>query len=285
MSAPAPPPEAWSEWGGEGSPLVFAHANGFPPGTYRKLLVELTGRFRVSAFAARALWTKCQPSSIGSWRDLAQDLRRTMEERGLRRVVGVGHSLGGVLTIMAAAADPGLFSALALVDPVIFSRGQALFWGVFKSLGFGHRLPLIRGARRRRERFPSLDAARSAYAGKSVFSTWDPEVLDDYVRSGLQATGDGEVALRYRKAWEARIFELTPASVWSDVRRVKLPTLFIRGASSDTFLGAAARRIGRELERATVLELPETTHFLAMEKPERVAEMILDWHRKVAEGA
>jgi pimeloyl-ACP methyl ester carboxylesterase len=265
--------------------LIFAHANGFPPGSYGKLLRELSADYRVSAFSARALWPEYDPSSVASWRDLAQDLCRSMEEHGLRRMLGVGHSLGGALTIMAAAGDPHLFSALALVDPVVFTGGHALFWGVLKGLGFGHRLPLIRGARRRRERFADLDAARSAYAGKSVFSTWDPEVLDDYVRAGFRETGDGEVELRYSKGWEARIFELTPASVWSDLRRIELPTLVIRGAFSDTFRPAAARRVERELARATIVELPETSHFLPMEAPLDVARLIVDWHRRAAEGA
>lgn len=282
---PSVPPEALSEWGGDGPPLIFAHANGFPPGTYEKLLRELSADYRVSAFSARALWPECDPSSVDSWRDLARDLRRTMEERGLRRTLGVGHSLGGALTIIAAAADPSLFSALALIDPVVFTGGHALFWGVLKGLGFGNRLPLIRGARRRRERFPDLDAARSAYAGKSVFSTWDPEVLDDYVRAGFRETADGEVELRYPKAWEARIFELTPASVWSDLRRIELPTLVIRGASSDTFSPAAVRRMRSELTAATFAELPETTHFLPMEAPGDVARLIVDWHRRTAKGA
>jgi pimeloyl-ACP methyl ester carboxylesterase len=265
--------------------LIFAHANGFPPGTYEKLLRELSAEYRVSAFSARALWPEYDPSSVDSWIDLAQDLRGAMKKSGLRRVLGVGHSLGGALMIIAAAAEPGLFSALALIDPVVFTGGHALFWGVLKGLGFGHRLPLIRGARRRRERFPDFDAARSAYAGKSVFSTWDPEVLDDYVRAGFRETGDGEVELRYPKTWEARIFELTPASVWSDLRRIELPTLVIRGASSDTFRSAAARRVGRELAGATIVELAETSHFLPMEAPVDVARLIVDWHRRAPEGA
>lgn len=278
------PPEAWSEWGGDGSQLVFAHANGFPPAAYRMLLEELSCQFRVTAFAALPLWRGSDPTEIASWDDLAGDLHRAMTERGFRQVVGVGHSLGGVLSIMAAAEDPSLFGALALVDPVIFSGLHRLFWGSLKNLGFSHRLPLIRGARRRRDRFPSLEAVRSAYAGKSVFSTWDQDVLEDYVQAAFKDAGDGEVVLRYSKAWEARIFELTPASVWSVLCRVQVPILVIRGASSDTFRPGAASKIRRKLANATVLELSDTTHFLPMERPARVAKMIGEWYRGVEDS-
>ena len=279
------PPECWSEWGGDGPPLVFAHANGFPPASYRVLLEELSRQFCTTAFAARPLWPGSDPSAVASWRDLAGDLRRAMSERDLSRVVGVGHSLGGVLSIMTAATDPSLFKALVLIDPVVFSGFHTLFWGGLKHLGFSQRLPLIQSARRRRDRFPDLEAVRSAYAGKSVFSTWAPEVLEDYVTAAFAETGDGEVALRYSKAWESKIFEITPASVWSDIRRLEVPLLVIRGASSDTFLAGAASKIRREVSDATVIELPDTTHLLPMEQPAAIAATIIDWHQRSSENA
>jgi pimeloyl-ACP methyl ester carboxylesterase len=257
--------------------LVFAHANGFPPATYRQVLEELSSVFQVTSFAARPLWQDREPSEIGSWRDLADDLRSGLQQRGFEGGVAVGHSLGGVLSIMTAAADPSRFSAIVLVDPVVFSGVHALFWGALKNFGLGHRLHLVRGARRRRDRFPDQEAVRSTYAGKSVFASWEPEVLEDYVRAAFEETGDGDVSLRYSKEWEARIFELTPASVWADLRRVDVPMLFIRGASSDTFLPGAAARAERALDRATVIEIEKTTHFLPMEQPAAVAAAISDW--------
>jgi pimeloyl-ACP methyl ester carboxylesterase len=245
------------------------------------LLEGLGDRFHVTAFAARPLWPESDPSEVSRWEELADDLLRAMRQRGLEQVIGAGHSLGGVLSILAAVKDPCLFSALVLVDPVLFARLQALFWGALKNLGFGHRLPLIRGARRRRDRFPDLDAVRAAYIGKPVFSTWDPQVLEDYVQAGFREVGDGEVVLRYSKAWEARIFELTPASMWSELRRVTAPTFVIHGALSDTFVAGAARRVRRELPNAAVLELPDTSHFLPMERPHAVAAAIIDWQRSL----
>lgn len=285
MSGRPTPPEAWSEWGGDGPELVFSHANGFPPATYRVFLEELSRKFRATAFAARPLWPESDPSGVMSWRDLAGDLRRAMGERGLSRVVGVGHSLGGVLSIMTAAADPSHFRALALIDPVVFSGLHSLFWGSLKNLGFSQRLPLIQGARRRRDRFPDFEAVRSAYAGRSVFSTWAPEVLEDYVQAAFDDTGDGEVVLRYSKAWESKIFEITPASVWSDIRRLEVPLLVIRGASSDTFLASAANKFRRDLPSATVIELPDTTHFLPMEQPAAIAATIIKWHQSISDNA
>jgi pimeloyl-ACP methyl ester carboxylesterase len=282
--AVAPPAEAWTEWGGDGLSLHFGHANGFPPGTYRLLLDELRRSFRVATLGARPLWPGSDPGAVSSWRPLADDLRAELTRRGVRGGIGAGHSLGSVLSVMAAAGDPSLFSAMVLIDPVVFTGTHSLFWGIFKGLGLGHRLPLIRGARRRREHFPDLEAVRSSYAGKSVFATWSREALDDYVQAGFVDSDDGSVVLRYPKAWESRIFEVTPAGVWRELRRLEMPALVIRGANSDTFLPAAARRIRRELPSATVIEMAECSHFVPMERPRELAEVIKGWCREQGLG-
>jgi pimeloyl-ACP methyl ester carboxylesterase len=222
------------------------------------------------------LWPDSRPEDIDSWGDLARDLRGAVESYGFRGSIAVGHSLGGVLSILAEAARPGLFSRLVLIDPVVFTGRRTLLWGVSKVLGLGRWLPLVRGARRRRDRFPDRRTVRDVYSGKPVFSTWEPQVLDDYVRAGF-CEADGTVVLRYPRAWEARIFELAPASVWRHLRRIDVPMLVLRGGRSDTFVAEAARRAERFLPNATIVEIPELTHFLPMEQPAAVADLIASW--------
>ena len=41
---------------GHGPTLHLAHANGFPPGTYRQLANALTSDYHVIALPSRALW-------------------------------------------------------------------------------------------------------------------------------------------------------------------------------------------------------------------------------------
>ncbi len=279
MTSPPPLAHPWAEWGGVGPTLLFLHANGFPPGTYARFFSELGRSFRVIAFSSRPLWPDSDPREIGSWTDLAADLGRAAEFDGLDGSIVAGHSLGGVLSALAAAERPRLFRALVLIDPVIFTGTRSLFWGALKGLGFGRRLPLIRGARRRRDHFPDLDAVRQAYRRKRVFSSWNRRVLEDYVHAGFRDVDDG-VELRYRKAWEARIFELTPATVWRQLRRIDVPVLLIRGGRSDTFLAPAARRARRQLPTAQVVELPDLSHFLPMEEPATLANVITSWSRR-----
>ena len=277
MAGSAVPEQAWTAIGGQGPPLVFSHANGFPPETYRVMLEALTDEYRVSTFAHRPLWSGDDPDELASWRPMAEDLGSSIAGRDLPPVVGVGHSLGGMLTALAAARRPELFSSLILLDPVIFTGFRSFFWGWMKRLGREHRFFLARGARKRRDHWPDRDAVRASWSGKRVFADWDPGVFEDYLRAGVVDETDGSVGLRYPKKWEARIFEVCPHDEWATLRRIELPVLVIRGATSDTLLSGAAARMKREMPNAQVVELEETSHFLPMEKPDEVARLIADF--------
>ena len=279
-SGPCPGPDEagrhpWVEWGGSGPVLHLAHANGFPPGTYRRLATGLATRFTVCSMGLRPLVPGADPGRLARWEGLADDLRRELRGRGLTGVVGAGHSVGAVSSMMASVADPGLFRALVLIDPVLFTGPRARVWGWMKRLGLSRRLPIVRGALRRRDRWPSREEVAASYRGKPLFATWDPGCLDDYLDAGLVPCRDGGVALRYPTNWEARIFETSPHDPWPLVARIRVPTLVLRGGRSDAFTAEAAARFARLAPAARIEEVPDTTHLLAMEQPEEVGTRIL----------
>jgi len=277
MVPDGPPDEAWIELGGDGPRLVFTHANGFPPGAYRTLLARLSAEFSVTAFANRALWSKDDPDSVSSWQSLADDLRDGLAARGGPPVVGVGHSIGGMLVALAAARSPELFSRLVLLEPVVFTGLHARIWGLTKRIGLSRWFPLAAGAERRRDTWPDRDAVRSSWTGKPVFATWDPRVFEDYLEGAVVDREDGSVVLRYPKRWEARLFRVCPHNEWARLREVTVPTLVVCGETSDTLTPAAARRMAREMPNTRVVELAGTSHFLPMEKPDEVARLVIEF--------
>jgi pimeloyl-ACP methyl ester carboxylesterase len=277
-----PPDDAWIDWGGAGTLIHVAHANGFPPASYRTLIRKLTPAFHVLSMAARPLWPGFDPGGIGDWAPLVEDLRVGMRARGLERVVGVGHSLGGTLTARVAAADPTLFCGLVLVDPVIFTWPRSWFWMGVQRLRLAGSFTLVASARQRREHWPDLESVRRSYRGKAAFAGWAPEAFEDYLEAGFVAAEGGGVRLRYPREWEARIFEVCPADVWSELRRIDLPVLFVRGGRSDTFLAAAAARARRELRRVRVVVIDGTSHFVPFEDPTAVAMAITAFAREVS---
>ena len=269
----------WRDWGGSGPTLHFAHANGFPPGTYRKLIDELTNHHHVFSMAARPLWPDSRPQVLRDWSPLAEDLREEIDRRGARGIVAVGHSLGAVISLLAAAADPGLFSAVVAVDPLILTGAHSLYWGAVKAVGLGERFSLVRGARRRRELWADRGEARTTYSSKKVFAGWDPEALDDYLDAGMVDLPEGGVRLRYPREWEARIFAAAPHDLWPHLRKVSVPTLFVQGESSDTFLDAARARVEREVPGSRAVVIADSSHFVPMERPRELARVIEEFLR------
>ena len=258
--------------------MVFAHANGFPIGSYQPVLDRLTEAFHVTGWEARPLIQGTDPQEISGWDHLAGDLRAEIETRFDTPVIGVGHSLGGVLNLLAAVSRPDLFRALVLLDPVVLTGFRSVVWRLMKRLGTTDRLPLISRTLRRRDRWPDRETAQRDWAGRSAFGGWTDEAFDAYVESGLKEDNEfGGIRLRYPKAWEARIFEMAPHDLWPGITKLLSPLLVLRGEHSDTLTIGAARKIERKAQNGVCRIVEGTGHMLPMQRPDLVARMIEDW--------
>jgi pimeloyl-ACP methyl ester carboxylesterase len=264
-----------TDFGGTGSILHLAHANGFPPGSYRLLANSLTQRYQVIALPARPLWPGSVPESTPSWRPMAEDLAHGLQNLGLGGILGVGHSLGGVLTLWAAIDHPQLFRGVVLIEPVILP--STWLWGsrLLRTLGLRRRQPLVQGALRRRRTWPSRQACFTYLRSKPFFSNWSDGALWDYVDSGTRAAFGNQVELVYPPEWEAHIFATPPLRVWRDVPRLRHPCLIVRGEQSKVFQTSARARMARLLPQARLVTITDGGHLVPMERPEETAAAIL----------
>jgi len=273
-----PPPH---DFGGDGPVIHLAHANGFPPGTYRPLAESLTDRYHVIGLASRPLWPGSQPEGLPNWHPLADDLIRGLEGMGLRGIVGIGHSMGGVLTLWAAVRRPDLFRAVVLIDPVVLPPAWLLMVRLLRLAGLQRRLPLVQGALRRRRTWPSRQACYDHYRRKPLFATWSDASLWAYVEAGTRERADGRVELAYPPEWEARIFATTPTDIWRAVPRLRTPALIIRGERSDTFRPESQARMARLLPQAQFVVIPNAGHLAPMERPEEVGAAVREFLRSL----
>jgi pimeloyl-ACP methyl ester carboxylesterase len=271
MSAPL----ELDDWGGTGPVLHLAHANGFPPGSYRKLIEFLKPRYHVFTLRSRCLVPGTSPLGMRTWDEMADELAHALRAQGLEGVVGVGHSMGGVATLLAAVKDPGLFRAVVVLDPVLLTGARMLALQTLKLLGILSWIPPASLARRRRELWGSREEAAASYRKKALFHRFDPECFQDYITHGLTETPGGGLRLTIPSAWEARIFETSPSTVWSRLGSVRVPTLVMRGGDTDTFTPQALERVRRTLPQVRTEELPGTTHLFPLEQPRECGRRIL----------
>jgi len=269
------------DFGGHGPTLHLAHANGFPPGTYRPLAGPLAAAFHVVSLPARPLWPGSDPASAPTWRPLAADLIAQLDRLGLRGIAGVGHSLGAVLTLLAAVRRPDLFRAIVLIDPVILPAGRLRALRLLRVAGLEQRLPLVRSALRRRRTWPSRQACEEQLAAKPFFATWPAASLNAYVESGTRERPDGQVELVYPPEWEAHIFASTPTDMWRSVPRLRTPSLWIRGERSPTFCDECLQRVRGLLPGARTLVIADSDHMVPLERPQETAAAILDFLQDV----
>lgn len=272
------------DWGGGGGPAHLLHANGFCAGTYSPFIRYLRDDLNVVASDIRGHGGSDAPpvDRIRHWKIFAKDLKVLITRTMTPPVLGIGHSLGAVTTYIAAARYPGLFSGIVLMDPVILPLKTLWLIRLLKLAGLSGRIPLARGARRRRRTFKNrLEAFQRFASGRGLFRTWSEEFIDAYLSCGLLEKDADTAVLTCDPEMEAQIFESVPLDVWRYASRIDCPVLALRGAQSDTFQAAPAEKLKRLIADYRLQTIPRTGHFLPMEAPEACARAIIDFAREL----
>ena len=105
--------------------IVFSHGNGFPASTYRVLNKDLESRgFQVSAI--EKLGHNPQFPVTSNWPRLRDQLIDFIDAEAPQGAYLVGHSLGGLLSLLAACKRPDLAQGLVMLDSPVFTGWRAL---------------------------------------------------------------------------------------------------------------------------------------------------------------
>lgn len=259
------------DFGGTGLSFHFAHANAYPPRCYRQFLEPLSNDYHVWAMAQRPLWPGADPAALTSWHLFAADFLDLLSQRGEERLVAAGHSLGAVVSMMAANQQPQRFAALVLVEPVLLP--PAILQAAREYPEQAEQMPLAQRARNRRHRWDNRRQAFERFRSKKVFRGLSDEALRDYVNHGLEDMHDGKVQLRFPREWEARIYGRPPLDIWDILPRLRVPTLAIRGENSDTITPEAWRRWQELQPAAEFIEVKDAGHLVPMERPAELAQL------------
>jgi pimeloyl-ACP methyl ester carboxylesterase len=282
--------------GSSGQPLHFLHANGYPPGCYKSFIELLQTHYHVFGMLLRPLWKDSNPNDILNWKPFSDDLLQFLAPPTPAPVIGVGHSVGAVVTLRAALSDPGKFRALVLIDPVLFVPSFQLMWSIVRAAGLGDRFhPLIAGAKKRRRTFDGLETIYRGYRSRHIFRYMSDEDLRAYIEGittpksddGHEASQQAGYNLVYPPEWEAQIYRtgMHDFDIWRDLPKLQVPTLFIRGAETDTFLENAARLVERKQPKILVETLDKSTHLLPLECPGEVFEIMQSFLNSLGSGS
>ena len=264
--------------GDPGGPrLVLSHGNGFSADAYYPFWSRFTDRFDVFVHDLRNHgWNPVGDLRAHNLPTFAEDSERVVREIdrrfGNKPRIGLFHSLSTMMALRQAATGGGGFSALVLFDPPVCPPG-----GFPEDMeGIGRRLRTI--ARRRRDRFETPQVLAKHFSDSAVFERVPPEATDLLARTTLRRSVCGTgYELCCPREYEAQINEYF--FVWSmtvDFASVTCPVKAIGADPTVPNSYMPSMNIG-EIVLLDYDFVPETSHLLQIEQPEKCAALALEF--------
>ena len=248
--------------------IQFSHANSFPAKTYSSFLKHFEGSFQLN-YVDQFGHSK-YPVNPG-WYELQQELIDHIQARAKGEVIGLGHSLGGILTFRSALTHAHLYKCIILMDPPFFSSIKRSAIRSVQQLGlWTSLLPHYRIALNRKNRFEGKEEARAHYASKSVFNRFDDEAFEDYLKHGL-IWNDDHLRLTFDPKVEARIYETLPM----DYPRFELgiPVYFLYSEAYGTLSRWDIKSLKRKASSWEFIEM-KGSHLFPLEYPKETAKVV-----------
>lgn len=249
--------------------IHFAHANGFPARTYNKLFSRLADDFEIGFLERHAHDPRFPVTD--NWHRLKDELREELKKRYEEPIIGVGHSLGGVLHLLVAAENPEFYKRVILLDAPIISPLSSRSLQALKITGLIDRFSPAQMTRFRRNLWQTKEEALQHFAQKPKFEAFDRDVLRDYVEYGTIATEKG-VELFFKPSIETKIYRTLPHHLPGLRGKLKIPIAYIGG--DDSREARLARLSFMRKHFPIDFYFLEGSHLFPFEKPFETAEKI-----------
>jgi len=249
--------------------IHFAHANGFPAKTYNKLFSLLADDFEIGFLERHGHNPKFPVSD--NWKFLRDELREEIKMRYAEKIIGVGHSLGGILHFLVAVENPELYKQIILLDAPIISRFSSHSLRILKLTKLIDRYSPSQMTKVRRNLWQSKQEAFEHFKKKPKFDAFDEDVLRDYVEHGTVETEKG-FELFFSPRVEAKIYRTIPHHLPAFRGKLNIPTVYIGGNHSKE--GELARLSFMKKHFPIDFIQIEGSHLFPFEKPFETAEKI-----------
>jgi pimeloyl-ACP methyl ester carboxylesterase len=261
--------------------LLCVHGLGGSAINWGLLAPHLVDRYRVVAVDLFGHGASGVPT--GPRHDAVTADRRLLD-RFVREVVGepvvqLGHSMGGVLTLLHAAAAPESVRRLVLLGPPVPGTAGRLDWRMAGKRTF-LRLPGVAGAVARR-----LAATSPEDVVRQQLSQATPHldrIPADAVAAAVAETRERaarhDAAAGQAEQWAALLGTMAllarPAAWQRVLQNVDVPTLWLQGGDDPLAHPASARALAATRPDWTFELRPGVGHLLAIEDPEWTAGRI-----------
>jgi pimeloyl-ACP methyl ester carboxylesterase len=249
--------------------LLFAHATGFLPWLWHPIIEGFTPEYSVWAPYV-CNYRSCEPEKGGlSWNVIAEDISTFCRAQKIESPVLVGHSMGATVLTIAAAAYGLKPRGMVLIEPIYLPEE---FYKTKISLQ-DH--PLASKSIKRVNAWQNEDDAMSYLKSRTFFSDWDREILDLYMKYGMEKLPEGSMRLTCAPESEAAMFMGGwSRDPWPLLPQISCPVLLIEGEKSSNIGLVDIRRAVSMLPKGQYGSVADAGHLIPMQKPAETASLI-----------
>ncbi|WP_298302354.1 alpha/beta hydrolase [uncultured Erythrobacter sp.] len=188
------------------------------------------------------------------------DMEKLLDQEGIGSFIAMGTSMGGLMTMMLAAAKPGRIKAVVMNDigPKIETAGLSRIGGY---VGQGRSYPTW------------MHAARSlASVHGEAFPDYDLEAWLEMAKRTLAVSQNGRVSYDYDMAIAEPFRQpgnVAPADLWPSFDALKdVPMVLVRGELSDLLSQETVAEMGKRNPAMTSVMVPRVGHAPTLNEPE-----------------
>ena len=254
--------------------INFAHANGFPTGSYQTLFNYLPNNTKIIALNKYGHDPKTPVNH--NWQAQVEELIVYVEGQQVdgNKVICLGHSFGGVISFIACCQRPDLFKGLIMLDPPALSGAGALAARLLKKTKWIDKFSPAGRAKNRRSQWPLGTDIASSFAKRKLFKGFDSRCLGDYITYGI-CERNNQLELVFDAQIEASIFRNIPSNLSSYKNKLTIPATLIYGENTDVFPHHIFSRFVK-LNKKIKLQTTPGGHMFPLESPERTAKLIAE---------
>jgi pimeloyl-ACP methyl ester carboxylesterase len=244
------------EWGAAGAPpLLCLHGITQTAHSWDEVATDLARDYRVLCFDQRGHGdSDWAPDGDYTRQTQAADVDAITDALGVNRFILTGMSMGGINAITFTAAHPEKVRALIIVD--VSPEIQA------------------KGVENIRTFIQASDVLDSFEAFVERAHQFNPRRSLDNIRSrlsyNLKQLPDGKWTWKYDTALRSpqRGFQASALlNLWDDVKRIRCPTLIIKGGESDILSAESAAKLQQAIPGSRLAVVPGAGHSVMGDNP------------------
>jgi lipase len=260
---------------GETPQIVFAHATGFLPWLWHPVIEELVPPSQVWV-PYICNYRECDPEKGGlSWDIIAKDLSVFCRSQQIRNPLIVGHSMGGTVLTIAAASYGIEPRGIILIEPIFLPEEFYSRKATMKD----H--PLASKSIKRTNHWKNEEEAWAYLKSKSLFSDWDKQVLQLYLKYGMEKQKEGDLKLACTPESEAAMFMGGwSRNPWPLLDKLPCPVLVVEGEKSENKNFIDLKKAVSLLRHGKYKSVDGAGHLIPMQKPKIIVQIIKEFLAK-----